>query len=69
MASTGRPPGLLGSEGAIQAEKYNQRGKVPTVDEAQVMELAQVATDKMVARTGLQHLLESPATLWRSAHY
>ena len=44
-------------------------GKVLTVDEAQVMELAQVATHKMVARTGLQHLLESPATLWRSAHY
>ena len=44
-------------------------GKVLTVDEAQVMELAQVATDKMVERTGLQHLLESPATLWRAAHY
>ena len=44
-------------------------GKVLTVDEAEVMELAQVATDKMIKRTGLQHLLESPATLWRAAHY
>jgi hypothetical protein len=33
------------------------------------MELAQVATDMMLERTGLQHLLESPATLWRAAHY
>ena len=44
-------------------------GKVLTVDEAEVMELAQVATDKMIERTGLQHLLESPANLWRAAHY
>jgi 5-methylthioadenosine/S-adenosylhomocysteine deaminase len=44
-------------------------GKVLTVDEAEVMELAQVATDTMIQRTGLQHLLESPATLWRGAHY
>lgn len=44
-------------------------GKVFTVDEAEVMELAQVATETMIARTGLQHLLESPATLWRAAHY
>ena len=44
-------------------------GKVLTVDEAEVMELAQVATDRMIERTSLQHLLESPANLWRSAHY
>ncbi len=44
-------------------------GKVTTVDETEVMELAQVATDRMLERTGLQHLLESPPTLWRSAHY
>ena len=44
-------------------------GRVFTVDQAEVMELAQVATDRMIERTGLQHLLESPTTLWRAAHY
>ena len=44
-------------------------GKVLTVDEAEVMELAQLATDTMIQRTGLQHLLDSPPTLWRAAHY
>ena len=44
-------------------------GKVITVDEAEVMELAQVATDRMLERTGLQHLLASPATLWKHTHY
>ncbi|MBS0452103.1 MAG: amidohydrolase family protein [Proteobacteria bacterium] len=44
-------------------------GKVLTVDESQVMELAQVATDQMIERTGLQHLLASPETLWRASHY
>ncbi len=44
-------------------------GKVNTVDEAEVMELAQVATDRMLQRTGLQHLLTPPPTLWKVSHY
>ena len=44
-------------------------GKVFTVKETEVMELAQVATDRMLERTGLRHLLNAPATLWRGAHY
>jgi 5-methylthioadenosine/S-adenosylhomocysteine deaminase len=43
--------------------------KVLTLDETQVMEQAQAATELMLERTGLQHLLESPANLWRSPHY
>ena len=53
----------------VNGKVLMHEGQVFTVDEAEVMESAQAATDKMVARTGLQHLLESPATLWRSAHY
>lgn len=44
-------------------------GKVTSVDETEVMEQAQIATDRMLERSGLHHLLESPATLWKSAHY
>lgn len=44
-------------------------GRVFTVDESDVMEQAQVATDTMLERTGLRHLLQSPETLWRVAHY
>ncbi|MDI1247190.1 MAG: amidohydrolase family protein [Rhodoferax sp.] len=44
-------------------------GKVTTVDEVEVMEAAQRATDLMLERTGLQHLLASPENLWRVAHY
>ena len=43
--------------------------KVSTLDEVDVMEQAQVATDRMLARTGLARLLEAPPTLWNSAHY
>ena len=44
-------------------------GKALTVDEAEVMELAQVATDRMLDRTGLRHMLAPPSTLWKAAHY
>lgn len=44
-------------------------GKVVTVDEAEVMELAQVATDRMLERSGLRALIESPPNLWKVAHY
>lgn len=43
--------------------------RVTTVDEAEVMELAQVATDRMLQRSGLAHLLTPPDTLWKHAHY
>jgi len=33
------------------------------------MERAQAATDLMLERTGLSHLLASPARLWQAAHY
>ena len=42
---------------------------VTTVDESEVMERAQIAADRMVARTGLAPLLVAPATLWNAAHY
>ena len=44
-------------------------GKVSCVDETEVMEQAQIATDRMLDRSNLRHLLESPATLWNAAHY
>jgi hypothetical protein len=44
-------------------------GMVLTVDETEVMERAQRATDKMLERSGLGHLLNSPPTLWKVSHY
>jgi cytosine/adenosine deaminase-related metal-dependent hydrolase len=44
-------------------------GKVRTVDETAVLERAQAATDLMLERTGLSHLLASPARLWQATHY
>ena len=44
-------------------------GKVTSVDETEVMEQAQIATDRMLDRSDLRHLLEPPATLWNAAHY
>ena len=44
-------------------------GRVFSVDETDVMEQAQAATDTMLERTGLRHLLDAPKTLWRAAHY
>lgn len=46
-----------------------ERGQVNTVNEAEVMEAAQRATEVMIERTGLQHLLDAPENLWRAAHY
>ena len=53
----------------VNGKVLMEDGKVNTVDEAEVMELAQVATDRMLERSGLRHLLNPPATLWKSAHY
>lgn len=53
----------------VNGKVLMENGKVSTVNEAEVMEQAQIATDRMLERTGLQHLLESPDRLWRAAHY
>jgi cytosine/adenosine deaminase-related metal-dependent hydrolase len=53
----------------VNGKVLMEDGKVNTVDEAEVMELAQVATDRMLQRTGLQHLLTPPPTLWKVSHY
>jgi 5-methylthioadenosine/S-adenosylhomocysteine deaminase len=53
----------------VDGKVLMEDGKVNTVDEAEVMEQAQQATDRMLARTGLHHLLDSPASLWRGSHY
>jgi len=53
----------------VDGKLLMEDGKVNTVDEAEVMEQAQQATDRMLARTGLQHLLDSPATVWHGSHY
>ncbi len=53
----------------VNGQVLMEDGQVRTVDEADVMEQAQRATDRMLGRTGLQHLLASPATLWRGSHY
>ncbi len=53
----------------VNGKVLMEDGKVTTVDEADVMEQAQRVTDRMLERTGLRHLLASPDTLWRAAHY
>ena len=44
-------------------------GKVLTLDEAEVMEAAQAATERMLDRAGLRDLLRTPDSAWRGAHY
>ena len=53
----------------VNGKVLMEHGRVTTVDEAEVMERAQAATDLMIRRTGFEHLLESPDTLWRAVHY
>ncbi|MFO1192904.1 MAG: amidohydrolase family protein [Rhodoferax sp.] len=43
--------------------------RVLSVEPEAVLEDAQAATEAMLQRTGLQHLLDAPASLWRGAHY
>jgi 5-methylthioadenosine/S-adenosylhomocysteine deaminase len=43
--------------------------RVLSVDPTEVMERAQAATDTMLDRTRLHHLLVAPDSLWRAAHY
>jgi cytosine/adenosine deaminase-related metal-dependent hydrolase len=53
----------------VNGQILMEDGKVLTVDETEVMERAQRATDIMLKRSGLRHLLNSPPTLWRVSHY
>jgi hypothetical protein len=53
----------------VNGKVLMEDGRVNTVDELEVMELAQVATDRMLDRAGLRHLLASPPNLWRVSHY
>ena len=46
-----------------------ENGKVLTVDESDVLERAQAASELMLERTGLRPLLDPPARLWQAAHY
>jgi len=43
--------------------------RVLTVDEDEILERVNVAAQQMLDRSGLQHLLDEPVTLWRRSHY
>jgi 5-methylthioadenosine/S-adenosylhomocysteine deaminase len=43
--------------------------RVLTVDEAEVLDLAQQETERMLDRTGLRHLTEFPPQFWGSSRY
>lgn len=43
--------------------------RVATVDEAEVLDAAQAACDRMLERSGLAHLTNDPPKLWRATHY
>jgi 5-methylthioadenosine/S-adenosylhomocysteine deaminase len=43
--------------------------RVLSVDEADVLEQAQIACDRMLERSGLAHLIDEPPKLWRASHY
>jgi hypothetical protein len=43
-------------------------GDVLTVDERDVMEQAQEASERMLDRSGLRHLLQPSGALWSAAH-
>jgi cytosine/adenosine deaminase-related metal-dependent hydrolase len=53
----------------VDGKVLMEERKVCTLDEIDVMEQAQAATDRMLERTGLARLLEPPPTLWNAAHY
>jgi cytosine/adenosine deaminase-related metal-dependent hydrolase len=46
-----------------------QNRRVLSVDESTALDLAQRETERMLERTGLQHLLETPDGFWGAAHY
>jgi 5-methylthioadenosine/S-adenosylhomocysteine deaminase len=43
--------------------------RVLSVDEGEVLEQAQAASERMLATSGLHHLLQDPPNLWRATHY
>ncbi|OAJ54426.1 amidohydrolase [Paraburkholderia ginsengiterrae] len=43
--------------------------RVLTVDEGEILERVSAAAQLMLERSGLQHLLDEPPTLWRRSHY
>jgi cytosine/adenosine deaminase-related metal-dependent hydrolase len=43
--------------------------RVLTVDEGEILERVGEAAHLMLERSGLRHLLDEPATLWRGSHY
>ncbi|MCW5254955.1 amidohydrolase [Verminephrobacter aporrectodeae subsp. tuberculatae] len=53
----------------VDGKVLMEDGKVHTVDETEVMERAQHATERMLERTGLRHLLDAPPTLWRATRF
>jgi cytosine/adenosine deaminase-related metal-dependent hydrolase len=46
-----------------------ENGAVTSVDEADVLERAHAACERMLDRTGLRAMLEPPANLWGATHY
>ena len=51
--------------GRILMEDY----RVLSVDETEILEGVEAAAEHMLERSGLRHLLEMPATLWRGSRY
>jgi cytosine/adenosine deaminase-related metal-dependent hydrolase len=43
--------------------------QVPGIDESEILDLAQRATDKALERTGLRHMLEIPDGFWGQSKY
>jgi cytosine/adenosine deaminase-related metal-dependent hydrolase len=43
--------------------------RVLSVDEGEVLEQAQLASERMLARSGLQHLTATPERFWGASHY
>jgi 5-methylthioadenosine/S-adenosylhomocysteine deaminase len=54
----------------IVAGRILMRGRrVLSVDETEVLERAQAASERMLERSGLAHLTQSPPRLWGASHY
>jgi cytosine/adenosine deaminase-related metal-dependent hydrolase len=52
-------------DGRVLMEDY----RVLTLDQNEVLEAAQQACERMLDRSGLRHLLQTPQNFWRAAHY
>jgi 5-methylthioadenosine/S-adenosylhomocysteine deaminase len=51
--------------GRILMEDY----RVLSVDETEILERVEAAAERTFERSGLRHLLDMPATLWRNSRY